>query len=384
MAGVTKTKSRDGKYPDEWSGWYTDRNGERVSFTGTTHRSDTLKVARLKEMEELKIRMGLSAPPVSSAQAYDDAVSEYLAWGASQGGRRGGPWGQVHLESRERHLSWFKGQLGLLNLSDLNGSLARVEKALRGLLQKGKAPKTVNNYRESIAAFCDWCVDREYLASDPLKKLRAYERRALSERRALTRKEVASLLKAAPPHRRLVYELALGTGLRRKEIASLTPRNLPAEDHAITLDPAWTKNRRGGTQPVSKGLFDQLQAFCAGKPADEILFPINDHIVRYFDADIRTAGVEKLTAEGKIDFHALRATFGTLLLESGANPKEVQVLMRHSSMEMTTKLYMKVRQRGLLQAVAKLEGIVSSSMGNKAGTARRKKRPHPKVRPDSP
>lgn len=56
-------------------------------------------------------------------------------------------------------------------------------------------------------------------------------------------------------------------------------------------------------------------AFCVGKCADGVLFPINDHIVRHFDRDIRKAGVEKRTAEGKIDFHALRVTFGTLLLE---------------------------------------------------------------------
>ncbi len=143
--------------------------------------------------------------------------------------------------------------------------------------------------------------------------------------------------------------------MRRKEIASLTPKNICEQEQVIILDSTWTKNRKAGRQPLSKSLLEKLLVHCVDKRPDEILFPINDHIVRYFDIDLKEAGIEKHTPEGKLDFHALRATFGTLLIENGENPKVVQELMRHSTVEMTMKLYVKSRRVNLENAVTKLD-----------------------------
>ena len=45
------------------------------------------------------------------------------------------------------------------------------------------------------------------------------------------------------------------------------------------------------------------------------------------------------TDEGKLDFHSLRHTFGSLLAANGVHPKIAQELMRHSNINLTMGIY---------------------------------------------
>ena len=55
-----------------------------------------------------------------------------------------------------------------------------------------------------------------------------------------------------------------------------------------------------------------------------------------------------------MDFHALRLTFGTNLVLSGAHPRVVQELMRHSDIRLTMKLYTDASKLPMREAVAAL------------------------------
>jgi site-specific recombinase XerC len=126
--------------------------------------------------------------------------------GRISGGRGGRPWGPTHARNRRSHLKRWQEDLGLATLRDLEGILARVEKALRDLQKLGKAGKTISNYVESLGAFCDWCVQRGYLKEDPLKGLAPFDTTPQSTRRAMTQEEIQRVLQAAPLYRRLLYE----------------------------------------------------------------------------------------------------------------------------------------------------------------------------------
>jgi integrase len=80
----------------------------------------------------------------------------------------------------------------------------------------------VANYVESLAAFCDWCVERQYLTDDPLHALGRLATTPQTRRRAMTVAEIQRLLDVAPVHRRLLYEAAFLSGLRANELRSLT------------------------------------------------------------------------------------------------------------------------------------------------------------------
>jgi len=57
------------------------------------------------------------------------------------------------------------------------------------------------------------------------------------------------------------------------------------------------------------------------------------------------------------DFHALRSLFITALAHSGAHLKEMQMLARHSRIELTLKHYTKLGLRDIDHAVQRLPGL---------------------------
>ena len=86
-------------------------------------------------------------------------------------------------------------------VTDLYDSLPRVEAALRELHAEGRAGKTLSNYAEALAAFCDWALERGYLNTDPLKKFKDFDTTPEETRRAMTHEEMQRLLAVAPSHR---------------------------------------------------------------------------------------------------------------------------------------------------------------------------------------
>ena len=247
-------------------------------------------------------------------------------------------------------------------LGDLYGVLSAVEEVLRQLQSDGKAGKTVQNYAEALKSFCLWCVKREYLAEDPLKHLSPFDTTPLTKRRALTCEEITEVLRAAPEYRRLLYEVAFTTGLRANELRSLTVEHLDVQRGGLHLDAEWTKNRKPGFQYLPTQLLSSLtdsaesrtviklyKTFYSGRKSllDDICNPllyVPSHPARELDKDLAEVGIPKHTPEGKVDFHACRVAYISLLFEAGASTKEAQTLARHSTPDLTLDTYARTRE----------------------------------------
>ena len=143
-------------------------------------------------------------------------------------------------------MAWWRDRLAVEVLGDLVGVLGRVEKQLRELQTIGRTGKTISNYAATLGAFCDWCVQRGYLETDPLKGLAPFDTTPEVRRRAMTPDEITRLLEVCPPDRRLLYETALFSGLRTNELRHLTLEHLDLEQSGLRLDAEWTKNRKTG------------------------------------------------------------------------------------------------------------------------------------------
>lgn len=357
MAHVFRTISRkDGKPHKRWRFVYTDWQGRRRKGTGYTSKADTEKLALRIQAEHEGIRKGYRPPPRKSEtpRKFEEAYSEYVAWGKSQGGRGGRPWSERHARTRDVHLKWWKQELALEMVSDLYGKLADVEKSLRRLKDTGKAGKTVASHAESLSAFCDWAVERRYLSEDPLKKLSGFDTSPESQRRAMTHEEIQLLLKHALPKRRLAYELAFCTGLRANELRQLKVENFDPQSGGLKLDGNWTKNRKNGFQPLPQELIVKLSTECHGKKRSDPLLYVPSHTARDFDKDLMRAGIEKKTDEGKLDFHACRVAYTTFVVEAGATVKEAQSLLRHSTPSITMDIYAKTRGDRLTHVTEKV------------------------------
>ena len=244
---------------------------------------------------------------------------------------------------------------------------------------EGLSLQTCNHYLRAIKQFSRWLWRDGRTREDPLAHLSGYnvqlDRR--HDRRALTDEELARLIKAAEkgpmvrgmtgPDRAVLYQLAVGTGFRANELRNLTPEsfNLDADPPTVTVEAAYSKHRRSDVQPIRSDLADLLRPWLAGKNARRPVFNMPDKPIRLMRADLdaaRQAWIEEAQAEkerGKrqqshflayrdgadrvADFHALRHTYISRLVASGANIKVAQELARHSTPTLTLGRYAHVQ-----------------------------------------
>jgi len=387
MAGVRSKPRANGKY----QGWYTHYTGRRVFFFGTHKEAETRRIAERLEDEHRQIRLGYRPAPNSAAthakRPFREVADEYLAWGNAQGGRGGRAWGRTHAKERRNKLSWWKERLELETLGDLTAILPRVEAVLRELQTAGRngkgqgaSGKTLANYAEALQSFCSWAKRRGYLDMDPLDGMAPFDTTPETKRRALRPEEIRKVLEVAPEHRRILYEVAFTTGLRAGELRALTPESIDVECGALILDPAWTKNRKPGLQPIPRALVGKLVAFGEagtaktlyerhygrkdarpeGIPESPLLF-VPTQTARDLRKDLEVAGVADFkSGEGKVDFHSCRLAYVTFIFEAGATVKEGQALARHATPDLTMNVYARARNERLAALAEKVGETVLS------------------------
>ena len=359
---------KSGQPHDCWRFQYRDYLGRKRTRTGTTSRRETEKIAAQLQAQQRSIKYGvMSAPKLSdSIHPIDELISAYLAWGRTQGGRRGRPWGPEHARKREQDLEFWKTELKLESQMDLIDCQTRVERMIyRLFVVEKRSGKTVSNKVEALSAFSHWCVSRDYLAEDPLRRLKRPNTDPVRRRRPLIPSEIALLLDKCLPERRLLYETAICTGLRANELRHITPELLDAERSGIRLEATWTKNRKEGFQPIPPWLIAKLIAVAAPLGHSEPIFGVQKtHPARMIQSDLRRAGVPlEIPGEGKVDFHSLRMTYCSLLDYSGASAKETQELARHSTPVLTMSAYVRTRVdrvRGVVNAVGEFVSPTAS------------------------
>jgi len=256
-------------------------------------------------------------------------------------------------------------------LSELTPSA--VQAAVGSLRQdRGISPQTCNHYLRAIKQFSRWLRRDGRICEDALSHLSGYnvqtDRR--HDRRALTREELARLIRAAENgptvmgisgrDRAMLYRLALGTGFRANELRSLTPESfaLDAEPPTVSIEAAYSKHRHRDEQPIRRDLADLLRPRLAEKPAGAALFPVPVRSAEMMRVDLNAAGIAYRDAAGRVaDFHALRHTAGILLKEAGVHPKDIQAFMRHSTITLTMDRYTHVGIRGFRAALDALPAL---------------------------
>jgi len=225
-----------------------------------------------------------------------------------------------------------------------------------GEAKRGISNQTHNFYVQAVQQFCRWLVDEGRAATSPVARLRTLnvqvDRR--HDRRALTIDECRRLLAAtaAEPERfgvegverALVYRVALTTGLRRGELASLARASfdLDGRPPTVTVAAAYSKRRRDDVLALRPDVAAELRVHLALKApaAPAFAMPPRRETAPMFRADLAAAGIAYADDEGKFaDFHALRHTFITHLARSGVHPKVAQVLARHSTITLTMDRY---------------------------------------------
>lgn len=227
-------------------------------------------------------------------------------------------------------------------------------------VRSGLSPKSLNDMRAGLFTFIRWLVWQRLALENPLSHVRKIDTRGRCGqfRRTFTSSELAAFLQVAPPERRIVYLTAYFTGLRRTELKGLRWQDVVFESAVIRAPASITKNRQSAILPLHADLATALRAY---RPHDTAPFtPVFASIPRMstFRRDLRDAGIPfHDDQQRRLDLHSLRGTYGTNLTLSGAMPRVVMELMRHSDIKLTMKLYTDAGQLPLAEAVAKLPSV---------------------------
>jgi hypothetical protein len=173
------------------------------------------------------------------------------------------------------------------------------------------------------------------------------------------------LLNVAPSHRATVYLAILYTGLRSSELKGLRWDHFDFESSppCVRVPSSISKNRKSSVHGLRPELVSALKQFRVDQSnSSEWVFRGFVPRVPTFKNDLKAAGIPFEDAQGRrLDIHALRKSFGTMLAVSGVSLRVGMELMRHSESRPTEKVYTDASHLPLQPAI---DGLPSLSLPN--------------------
>lgn len=316
------------------------RNAQGVTVTESTGCRDkaaaqAVLATAIRDAERLRAGIATDATVSVGEHSATEIGTHFVAWIASltAGGRS-----RSYAYGSHVYLKRLQRECGLSRLSDL--TYETLDKWIRG---RKLSARSRNAYRETLVAFCSWCVSTGRLISNPflaypVANVAADPRRP---RRAFTDAELRRLLRATKPrsaNRAFAYRVMALTGLRVGELRSLRIRDF--RDGALWLAASDAKNRKASRIALRPDLARDIATWVRGKSPESALIPLPKVLSRRFAGDRKAAGIDRLNEAGRVvDAHSLRHTFCTAMARAGVAPRVAQKLMRHSSITLTMKFY---------------------------------------------
>ncbi len=366
-------------------GWYDHAGFRRERSTGTTDRKAAERILAKQVADEALRREGVIDPKMDTLAAADrKAIAEHVEDYHRDLLARGNT--KQHGDETRTLVNRVVDLGKVDRISNLTP--ARIREAVKVVRDQGKSLRSCNKALRAIKSFSRWLVANHRLSADPLAHVAGFnaDTDKRRQRRAFDEDELARLIRAAeasrqvvedvaPADRAMAYRLASGTGFRVSELKSLTPAsfNLDADPPTIKVAAAYSKRRRDDEQPIRPDLADRIAAWLDGKPGDRPVLALPKETAEMLRRDmagariawIREAKPGKARAERRettylmpadgsgriLDFHALRHTYISRLVASGASVKVAQELARHSTPTLTIGRYAHARLHDLTAAL---------------------------------
>ena len=356
-----------------WRGEYRDAFGIRRSESLCSNKEAARQLLAELERKAQYERAGLTSPFEKHHKQL--LVSHLQDFAATLGNACDSAEYVQSIESRCRRI--IEGT-GFRYIGDISAS--QVQQFLAGLKRGGLGQRTINHYLQAIKQFARWLVTDRRTNDNRLAHLKGGNTKVdvRRERRELTDDELRRLFDTAKNCRRhgftlngwqrfTLYATAVGTGLRAAELGSLTRSHFDLESNppTVRIDAANEKSRRGDVVPLPSDLVALLRPCLATMDRDERVWPgtwaDNRRAGKFMQSDLRVArckwieeGEDKAEKQHReqsdflayqdsegcyADFHALRHTYLSRLGRSGASPKAMQRLARHTTVELTLGRY---------------------------------------------
>jgi integrase len=250
---------------------------------------------------------------------------------------------------------------------------------------RGRSAQTSNFYLTALKSFCRWMIKDRRATESPVEYLTGLnvktDRR--HDRRHLTPAELATLLtttaggpvrfRLTGQSRAMLYRVAAESGLRRKELRTLTPASFDfdGDTPTVAVVAGESKNRKTTRLPIRADLITELRKWFKAAdvgPNDRLWPGLTRHTADMLKADLEVAGIPYVDAAGLFaDFHSLRHSFISMLAAGGIHPKLAQKLARHSDINLTMNRYSHTLLTDEAQALESLPAFPSAFDSPKTG-----------------
>ena len=373
MASVYKRGSK-------WYASFKGVDGWQTKAAGTD-KTAAMQIANALETSARFRREGLVDPRDDAmAAAEKRPLAEHLAdFKTDIVARRGNEGYAKQTHQRAERVLAFAGAdcISSINPASINTAVKRLREG-NGEDERPHSKASIAHHLRAVKMFTRWLHRNSRAREDALISVKVGGMIAKSDRvhvrRALSAEEFERLIAhtaksgvacdMSGEDRAMLYRVAGATGFRQGEIRSLTRESfdLEADEPGITVQAGYSKRRRDDRQPITPDFAAMLKPWLASKPASGLVFALPHRtkvadMLRTDAGAARTAWVNEaqggMQAErakssfladadasgGVLDFHALRHSYISWLVASGASVSVCQTLARHSTPTLTLGVY---------------------------------------------
>ena len=351
MASIRKrTWESGGTEKTAWVVDYKDQEGKRVLKTLATKR----------EADAFRTEMGYEVSQGTHTRASASIT-------VAQAGRVWVKQGELDglerstLREYQNHLDQhIKPFLGTVKLSDL--SVPAVNNYRNRLLEEGRSQAMARKALGSLGALIATAQDNGRVSRNVVREMTGRRKRGTKRHKKRveipTKDEIRSMLNEAEGHWRPLIVTAIFTGFRASELRGLSWEHVDFDNKVIHVrqradrwNEIGTPKSEAGTRdvpipPMVVNTLKEWKLACPEGPLD-LVFPngrgnienLGNIHRRGFGALQIACGIVKDDGKPKYGIHALRHAAASLFIEQGLTAKRVQVIMGHSSIQMTFDTY---------------------------------------------
>jgi len=314
---------------------------------------------------------GRSAKHVQDMTNYVLAIVEWRLPTPSVGGNRT----SLKVEDRQQVREASDRNRAMQTLANVTAEAVSHYLQLLGRPPLSRSHRTRNAYLVAIKAFMNYMATCRLVPSPHALahlKLLNEDREARRDRRSLSFDELANFLSAVDTLKpsngcrvrtgqwyRAFYLMAARCGGRWSEIARLQWRHFDMAAKTVTFTSDISKTGEAASVPMVP---EVIEAILAIRPADAQ----SDGLVfggsptsKTFAAHLAKAGIAHVDQANRMV--NLRKTFGSHMIALGVQPREVQLMMRHSQITTTFKHYSDPRMVDLSGVASKLAAMGGSA-----------------------
>jgi site-specific recombinase XerD len=233
------------------------------------------------------------------------------------------------------------------------------EKVLKYIQYRSKnlSPHTVKREIESLSSLFNWAIDHNFMLENiciGIKRPRLPEKLPVF----FTKWEFEELLRITiDQDLKDLFIFAINTGLRQMELIKLEWNQINIEGKLLILDNRnhLTKSKKIRSLPLNQSAIKILEKRIQSRYKHTIVFTYHTHPINQQFISHKTKKLVRLSKiNPKLNFHSLRHTFASWLVQKGVSLYEVSKLLGHADIK-TTQIYAHLRSDDLRNAVEMLD-----------------------------